>query len=333
MEEHLLCSSCGIEAAEKGYEHSLCKACRDENIKRPFSLWLRLSFFLIIILMLISLTRVPNSLSAGIAYQRGQRAERAGNYFDAMSYYEDALLRYPDSEKALSRLGVAYYYNEKIHQAAYTFDRLIGRTLSSEDIIELQDIYHLCYETDELCKAMENYGHEELEKTLEKIMTYTKHSPQDLLAHYYMANLYFDMENLKEAEKWYKKIIEEEPKFLSAYLNLAELYRQTKHYEKAREYSNQVLERNKQSVTALGTLSRVELAARKEEEALSYAKAAFEIDNTDLFAAATLAIACHYNGLKAERDELYRLLEDRGYFDLEYVKAVFDGKHDLRGKE
>jgi tetratricopeptide (TPR) repeat protein len=72
-------------------------------------------------------TYYPEILRATVAYQLGQRAERAGDFAKAIQEYQTALKTYPESSLALARLGVSYYRSGNTLQAIWVLGEIWGQ--------------------------------------------------------------------------------------------------------------------------------------------------------------------------------------------------------------
>jgi hypothetical protein len=61
----------------------------------------------------------PDTLGASIAYQEGQRAERAKDFTRAVKEYQTVTAIYPESPVAVARLGLAYYHGGHVLEAVW----------------------------------------------------------------------------------------------------------------------------------------------------------------------------------------------------------------------
>src|SRR5436309_13769863 len=102
----LNCQLCE-KPAEPGYSAQLCSVCRTNLSKRPFPIWIKLTIISVGFIFLYALAKTPRSLSASIAFERGQRAEAGGNFATAASEYARAVEVFPTSTLAVARLGIA----------------------------------------------------------------------------------------------------------------------------------------------------------------------------------------------------------------------------------
>ena len=128
------CCHCEEPQVEQGYALPLCPACRTSLARAPLPLWITATGAATGVMLAIALTRFPGSLSAGVAYERGQRAERAGQYGRAVAEYEHVVARFPESTEAVARLGIAHYRSGHLMDAAKTLDKLGGKEAPSEEL-------------------------------------------------------------------------------------------------------------------------------------------------------------------------------------------------------
>ena len=134
------CSACQAAEPEPGYELPLCMSCRAMLIRRPFPLWIHGGSVIVALALAIAFARFPSSLAAGIAYTRGQRAERAANFGAAAAEYRKVTVRFPGSTLAVARLGIASYRAGKLEEAARAFEQLSGRDTSKELAAEVNQV-------------------------------------------------------------------------------------------------------------------------------------------------------------------------------------------------
>ena len=126
------CRNCGSTTIEPGYEVGLCVTCRDVLAKRAFPYLIRLMFAVILVVVILATSRTPETLRAGIAFERAQKAEIAGDYLRAVTEYRRVAERFPDSTLSLARLGIAYYQAGQHAEAVKTLEKISGRKTSQE---------------------------------------------------------------------------------------------------------------------------------------------------------------------------------------------------------
>lgn len=134
-----VCVSCG-GCAEPGRSIALCAACRARMSSMPLPVWIKLSAVVLVIPFLLALARFPSALAAGIAFERGQRAEAAGAYAVAVDEYTEVTQRFPSSTLAIARKGIAAFHAGQYQVAAEAFDAILGRETPSDIVSEVNAV-------------------------------------------------------------------------------------------------------------------------------------------------------------------------------------------------
>ena len=134
-----VCASCG-RPAEAGYRAPLCASCRSQLAARPFPRWTKVAACLVALLLVVAMARFPSALSAAVSYERGERAEARGAYAVAVTEYNKALKRFPDSTETIARKGIAAFHAGQFDIAAAAFRTLGGREASPELVREVNQI-------------------------------------------------------------------------------------------------------------------------------------------------------------------------------------------------
>lgn len=134
------CSHCGEREREEGFALPLCVQCRDLLSRRPFPTWIRISCAIVLVVSAFAGIRSINSFRAGIAFERGQRAEQHGQFAVAAGYYEQVVERFPDSTLALARLAITRFRAGQVAEAVSILTRLRGREVSPKLAAELEQV-------------------------------------------------------------------------------------------------------------------------------------------------------------------------------------------------
>lgn len=302
--------------------------------KKKVSLGMGLALLVALALLITSIVMLPSALKGAVSYKRAREAQREGRHSTAIKEYEKLLEQHPQSVRIKAHLAISYFYNERIDKCSQLLKDIGGKkvphSLSSplKELIEkLDSIY---YESEELGKALELYGLEELEKTASKVERYLDNNSSDAMGFFQLANIYFDMGKHKDAEELYIKAVELQPDFYCAYINLAAVYRELGSFEKAAEACNKVLEGSKEHPGAFVGLSKLELARGNPSKSLEYALKAYEYDQTDWSTISNLCVAYHYNNMAEEKQALLALLREKGYYDIAVLEAALEGKQTVK---
>lgn len=332
----IVCTNCNSSLVEPEYKVPLCKECRDKLSNRPIPLWIKAFFGIIIIILILSLVKFPSSVKAGVAHERGVRAEKEKRYITTMNEYEKILNKYPNSTLALAKLSIAYYQNGKIDEAVETINKIVGQEVDEDLIKELDtvtdNISTFYYPNEDLTKILnspqENYYSEEL---LIQLESYVNNHPNDAAGKYYLADALYEFGEYDYAEKLIKEVINSMPEFHFSYLFLASIYREQGKYDEALEYCEKVLDMNAESPGAYISMAKIELKRNNDKDALDIAKKAYELDKDNNQAISSLSLAYHYNDMIKERDDLLNLLREKNdEFEVEFLTSVFNGTNQWR---
>ncbi len=132
-----VCSNCSHPEIEPHYATPLCADCRTQLVKRPIPIWISAIGVLALLLMLIAFTKFPAALRAGIAYDRGQKAEASGKYALAETNYLIASKQYPDSLTTRGRVAVTAFDAGDYGTAADMLDSLANKDMDKDEADEL----------------------------------------------------------------------------------------------------------------------------------------------------------------------------------------------------
>ena len=134
------CKSCG-QQAEPDYPFPLCSTCRELLSKRPLPKWVKLSFFLVILITLFASTKFPKALVGGIAFERGLLSEESHDFSSAVANYSEALNLFPNSPLVIARLGIAQQKAGDISASRKTLGKIAGQKVSKGIIKEVNELY------------------------------------------------------------------------------------------------------------------------------------------------------------------------------------------------
>ena len=134
-----ICIECGLPA-EQDYQLQLCAHCRTKAAHRPLPKWINTSCALLGIIFVFALIKFPAALRTDIAFERGHRLEKAGNYAGAAAQYAQVIQQYPKFNNALARYAISTYRAGQTSRAIMALDKLRGRELPTDTIDELNGI-------------------------------------------------------------------------------------------------------------------------------------------------------------------------------------------------
>jgi hypothetical protein len=124
------CKACGAEP-EPGFPLPLCANCRTKLARRPIPIGIKLAGALVGLLIIFALTRIPTSMSAAVAFERGLAAEKRGDFADAEKQYQKSAAVFQKSDRVHGRLFVASFKAGDEAVAREEFDFFKGRQIDS----------------------------------------------------------------------------------------------------------------------------------------------------------------------------------------------------------
>ena len=136
------CKICSVPYIEEEYAFPLCWDCRRRLSRREFPRVIKLICALVLMAVVYAGSYYPDTLRATAAYQLGQRAERAGNFGQAIQEYQTVLETYPGSPMALAHLGISYYRGGNTLQAIWVLGALWGQDNPKEVAHQVNDIFN-----------------------------------------------------------------------------------------------------------------------------------------------------------------------------------------------
>lgn len=333
----LFCKNCGSTDVVQGFSIPLCQECRQRFTKYPIPTAIKIFSAIIIAIMTFSLFSFPESLKAGIAFERGLRAETGKKFITAAKEYEKAVEIFPNSFIACGKLFVAYVKNHQFVEAEEAFNMINGKESSNSDEVRIIDEANAAlgyldqyYNISEgLIDLIGQYSEGSPEIFADKLKEYTSQNHDDYWGLYYYSNILFDLERYDESKAASLKALSMNADIYEIRLAAASAYRQTGEFDKAIEQCNIVLEENVECVDAYAALSKIDLKRHQYEDALGTALHAYSLDNNNYNAVHTLALAYHFNGMYSDRDSFMTLLKqtDQDYYN--YTMDIIEGRSRL----
>lgn len=331
-----VCEQCGSTNIEDDYRLNLCMNCRDELSKFRIPIWVKGFAILVMAILVAALMKFPNTLNAGISYERAIKFEQEKKYLSAMREYEKVVNTYPDSTTALSKLFITQYRTGRIGYAAETYDKLVGRDVDDEllfneisSILEqLNSWYSPSKAFNDLMNASQNY---DLEQVRDKVIAFVNNNPKETFASLDLASILMSTGETEKAKEVALGVLKEYPDFIDCSFLLGAIYRETGEYDKAIELYNRILESNVERADAYSAIARIELKRGNDKAGLDMAARAYNIDDSDSFIVSNLVLAYHFNNMVAERDKLfdtYKNQENYSKNDYELITSIINGTND-----
>ena len=302
------CANCGNPAFLKEYPTKLCSECREKFIKFPVPKWLWLFAAALGVILLFSLFSVPKNILAGIALEKGKKAEKQHRFFTAQKEFEEVVEKQPSYIEAESHLMKAAFYNMDF----VTFGKAL-KALEKKDI----DDRELFAELDQLITKSRNYfPGDSLRQITDKydslkaelpgniLLSYIIKNDSDICAKMIYASILYDKKNYTSCDSVIHKILKTDADFVPGLRLLASSEREAGNYQESITCCEKLLDINSEYSYAIASKARTFLKMKKDKDALKLALQAHGMDKKDGYSIATLALAYHFNGNIGKRDEI-----------------------------
>ena len=283
---------------------------RQEYLKLNIPNWVKLFGAGVAVIFIISVIKLPKNLSVGIHLARAEKAIKAQKYKTAQHEAATVLKILPDNKKALSDLMIASFYNGDLSTFIACSNALEGVDFEKDEMDTYYTLELLMKKADLMMPSDSLYHISRVYDSLNLVMpdstwkNYLSHFPDDAQANTIYASRLMDADNYTEAAHYVQLALNKQFDYLPALMYASSIYRQMDSCELSLKYCNQMLEMNKEHVYALSSKARTLLKQKKDKEALELALTSYDLDNEDVYSAATLAMANHFNNKIADRDKI-----------------------------
>jgi hypothetical protein len=135
-----VCKACKQNSPDPSYAFPLCPQCRQQLIRRPFPIWIKIAMIIIAGLMVYSASSLPTAFIAVTASKTGRNAETVADFHSAIVEYQKILVFFPDAQEYKARLAICYLKTGAAEQASDIFKNLNEKSLSKSTIMELNSL-------------------------------------------------------------------------------------------------------------------------------------------------------------------------------------------------
>jgi Tfp pilus assembly protein PilF len=143
-------------------------------------------------------------------FEKGNRAQRQGNYQGAIAHYQKALHIDPACYPALNNLGAVFLRQKDNAQAEAAFERSLN--LNPEDGEAYVNLGHVLYEEAKYPQA------------IQRLQEGLRHTPHSAVGYFFLGSSYLRLGEIDHAEPLLKRAAALDPNMASAHLQLANLY-------------------------------------------------------------------------------------------------------------
>ena len=129
-----VCKACKQNSPDPSCAFPLCPQCRQQLIRRPFPMWIKIAMIIIAGLMVYSAFSLPTAFIAVTASKTGRNAETAADFHSAILEYQKILVFFPNSQEHKARLAICYLKTGEIQQASDILKYINEKSLSKSTI-------------------------------------------------------------------------------------------------------------------------------------------------------------------------------------------------------
>lgn len=329
------CMNCGHPIIEAGYPNPLCSDCRQQFIKYPIPLYVKLFAAAIALVMLYSITKLPHNFSTIVHFERGLQSEKRHDFTTARQEFDKALGNIPDLMKAKCHLMIAAYEEMDFRTVYLLSNELNGKEIEDQELLDKMTRavkgVNSYLPADSFVKIMERYGSVD-SIPVQVYMDYIAAFPDETFPRVRLSTLFWEKGSYSISDSMLNDVLRLDKELKTVYSAKAGVKRMLNQYDSAIWYCDQILRMNRQSVLGLSSKARVLLRMKKDKEGLEMALQSQSISNDDPFGLATLALAYHFNNNFSARDQLVRSAATDStllpYFV--YVQDIIQGKEKFR---
>ncbi|REG23175.1 Tfp pilus assembly protein PilF [Archangium gephyra] len=169
-----------------------------------------------------------------------------------------------------------------------------------------------------------------VEEAEKRLRAHLQAEPRDDLAWTLLGHVLLDLNRPTEAEAAYAKALELEPRRIEAITGQGRIFRMHKEYEQAMAAYQRATAIDPSYAQAWSSMMVVALKRGLYDEAIAHGEKAYALDKNDPTIAANLAIAYHYAGNTAKRDELTQVAQKLGFKGMDWLDKVYTGQIEVR---
>lgn len=330
------CINCNHPIVEEGYPNRLCSDCRQNFIKFPIPLWIKIFGGVVFAVLLYSMSKLPQTISAGVEFAKGKKAIDEKNYITAQKAFEKVTVKEPKYIEGLSYLMIASFNNQDFETFINTFNSLKSKEINDTELFNKLDhmiaIVGNYFPSDSLSALSVTYKNSIDSIPDNILLAYLKKNPDDIYAKTSFASRLFDKKSYLSVDSFLSSILSKEPGMFNVILMKASVKRELKQWDSSFYFCDFLINGNKQSVYGLSSKARTFLKNKQDKQGLDFALKAYNLNSNEPYALATLAMAYHLNNMKNERDVLIKIADSDSLKSeyMSYVTDIISGKEKFR---
>jgi len=176
----------------------------------------------------------------------------------------------------------------------------------------------------------ELYDQGDFEGVIEEANDYLDTHPNAYMVLSQLGWAHLKIHELDKADMYFNRAITIEPTWDNAYVGLGVLCREKGDTEGARKNYLKAISIVPDNAEAYSSLLVIELMEGNDSKAVEYGEKAWSLRKDDANIAANLAVAYHYLGDMEKRNVFVEYARMLGYYNMDALQDIFDGKTSLR---
>ncbi|NII24165.1 hypothetical protein HB364_03700 [Pseudoflavitalea sp. X16] len=323
------CANCNSPAVVEGYPTPLCQECRQQFIKYPIPLWIKIFAGAIGVVVVFALFSFPKNLSLGLQLEKGVKAAKQHKYLTAQRELTAFTKANPGHTEAQGYLTLAAFYNGDYQTFADVGQKLVGQSIDNSRLLSdlnwIGERFEEYYPSDSLKLLVEAYTGDHKAVPDTAYQRYLQHHSQEVYALFSYASSLYDQDQYTACDSVLALILAKDESYLPALRMRAGVQRELGNWDASVKNCDLILDINKEAAYAIASKARTCLKQHKDKEGLQLALESVKMDKDDGYCACTLALAYHFNGQITERDAQMRIMQSAGNAGMkEYAQYALD---------
>ncbi len=329
------CIACGHPIVVEGYPNRLCESCREKLIRYPVPKWIWLFGAGVLVLLLLSLSRLPANFSAALHFEKGKKAETDHRYMTAYREFAAVNRRFPDLIEPKTHMAIAAYMNYDLASFARLTSELSDKNIEDADVFsELNTM---------VGKVGDYLPHDPFDSYFSRYekagdipdsayVNFHRLHPDDCYALFqHIGNLYNDNKDA-EADTLLNGLMDRIPSFPGFLYTKSGIKRQLQQFDSSLYFLQQLEFMNRENSFVYASRARTYLKQKKDQQAWEEVMKAKSLDPNDGYVLATLALAHHFRNEITERDRLIAASakDSTASEYMQYIRDIVSGKVKFR---
>lgn len=330
------CINCGDINVVEGFHTPLCTNCRQQLIKYPVPLAIKLFAIGVGVILLFALFSLPKNLSTGIHFEKARQYEQKKQFESAQREYSSVLQQVPDNLEANAHLMIAAFYNVDYGTFAKAQERLVGKNFDDKSLYDKLDDMVTRVEAmiaDTGMNEIYSQYNNENEVPDSEYVNYLKGHPFNVYALLTYSGRLYQRKDFVGCDSLLQRLLGVDTEHLPALRILASTARANGHLEESIKYCEKIIQLNSEAAYAYASMARTYLKLNKLTKGLELAEKSVQLDKADPYNLSTLVIAWHLNKQPSKRDEVLKVLkqitDSAAAPHLQYALDVIDQKETL----